>query len=74
MIDEEQLEYVKDNDLVLFSYDDDFVRMVKRSDIDHPGIIYCDQRKYSIGNTIRKVAKIIETSQERDLRNKIKYL
>lgn len=72
--DEEQLGYVKENDFVLFTYDDDFVGIVKEGNISHPGLIYCDQRKYSIGEIIRGLAKIIEKSSGKDLRNEIRYL
>ncbi|KXB06044.1 hypothetical protein AKJ52_02625 [candidate division MSBL1 archaeon SCGC-AAA382C18] len=74
LTDEEQLKYVKNNDFVLFTYDDDFVRIARKKNIKHPGIIYCDQRKYSIGEIIRKISKIVETNQPTDLENKVKYL
>lgn len=74
LTDEEQLKYVRDNDFVLFTYDDDFVRIVKKRNMKHPGIVYCDQRKYSIGEIIRKIARIVEKTQHIDLENKIRYL
>ncbi|KXA89117.1 hypothetical protein AKJ66_02790 [candidate division MSBL1 archaeon SCGC-AAA259E22] len=74
LTDKEQLKYVKDKGFVLFTYDDDFVRIVKKENMKHLGIIYCDQRKYSIGETIRRIAKIVETEKYKDFKNKIRYL
>ncbi len=72
--DEEQLDYIRDKNFVLFTYDDDFVRIVKEEESEYPGIIYCDQRKYSIGETIRELAKVVEKRRKKDLENKIWYL
>jgi len=74
LTDEGQLKFVKENNLLLFTYDDDFIRIVKKKDLEHPGIIYCDQRKYSIGETIRKLSTLLDYTSEKELKNQIKYL
>ncbi len=47
---------------------------MKEEESEYPGIIYCDQRKYSIGETIRELAKVVEKRRKKDLENKIWYL
>ena len=74
LTDIEQMEFVKENNLLLFSYDDDFIRIVKKKGLKHPGIIYCDQRKYSIGETIRKLSTLLNYTSEKELKNQIEYL
>ncbi|MDY6789066.1 MAG: DUF5615 family PIN-like protein [Candidatus Nanohaloarchaea archaeon] len=74
MSDKEQLEFADKNNLVIFTFDDDFIRLVNRLDLTHPGIIYCDQRKYSIGEIIRRLEAVVETRSEEEITSNVIYL
>jgi predicted nuclease of predicted toxin-antitoxin system len=70
--DEEQLETAIRKKAVIFTHDVDFIRLaVKR---EHLGIIYVRQRKLSIGECIKKLKVIAETTSQEDMCNKIFFL
>ena len=73
MTDTEQLEHAEEHGLAIFTHDDDFIHLVEQEK-QHPGVIYCDQRKYTIGGIIRTLEAFLETTQEEDLQNTVHYL
>jgi predicted nuclease of predicted toxin-antitoxin system len=71
--DEEQLAYCSADGRVIFSYDDDLLRMAA-SGVPHAGITFCQQRRRSIGNIIRGLVLIWERLDPLDMVGQVKYL
>src|SRR6516164_586267 len=55
-IDEDQLAFCLTQGRVIFSYDDDLLRLAA-SGIEHAGVVYCQQRKRIIGDYLTRHAK-----------------
>ena len=58
-IDEDQLAYCQAEGRVIFSYDDDLLRLAAAG-VVHAGIAYCQQRKRRIGDIVRGLVLIWE--------------
>jgi predicted nuclease of predicted toxin-antitoxin system len=72
-IDEDQLAYCLAEGRVIFSYDDDILRLAAAG-VKHTGIVYCQQRKRSIGDIVRGLVLIWERLDPADMAGQIKYL
>ena len=72
--DEEQLIYAKEERAVIFTHDDDFLSMVAGSGTEHYGIIYVHQQHLSIGECIRRLKTIVETTSPEEMHNRILFL
>ncbi|MEO0378289.1 MAG: DUF5615 family PIN-like protein [Cyanobacteria bacterium P01_A01_bin.17] len=53
--DEEQLAFALSQDRVIFTQDDDFLRL-HQSGIEHSGIAYCHQGSHSLGDIVQILA------------------
>jgi hypothetical protein len=72
-IDENQLAYCLAESRVIFSYDDDLLRLAAAG-VEHTGIVYCQQRKRSIGDIVRGLVLMWERLDPVDMAGQIKYL
>ena len=72
-IDEDQLAFCFGQDRVIFSYDDDLLRLAA-SGVEHAGIADCQQRKRSVGNIVRGLVLIWERLDPPDMTGQVKYL
>jgi len=72
--DEKQLEFAIKQKAVLVTNDADFLRMVKKRNLAHFGIIYFDQDKYGIGEIIRKIEELTTILEPEDFTNRIEFL
>jgi hypothetical protein len=72
-IDENQLAYCLAEGRVIFSYDDDLLRLAA-SGVEHAGVAYCQQRKRSIGDIVRGLVLIWERLDPPDMAGQVKYL
>lgn len=70
--DEEQLEIAIQNRAAIFTHDADFLRAATRK--SHWGIIYVHQRKLSVGECIRTLKVIAETTEPEEIKNKVLFL
>ena len=70
--DEEQLKLAVSQGRVVFTQDNDFLRM-HAAGIDHFGIVYAHQGK-SIGIIIRGLVLIYEVLDQDDMKNHIEFL
>lgn len=70
--DPDQLQYAIHNNRVLFTQDDDFIR-IHASGIEHNGIIYTHQRT-SIGTIIRNLTLIHQIISVEEMKNTLEYL
>jgi hypothetical protein len=72
-LDEEQLAYCLAENRIVFSYDDDLLRLAA-SGLTHAGVVYCQQRKRSIGDVVRGLVLIWERLDASDMAGQVKYL
>jgi predicted nuclease of predicted toxin-antitoxin system len=70
--DPEQLEFCKQNDWVLFSQDDDFLKL-NASGQSHNGIVYARQ-KTPIGSIIQGLMLVYQVLDAEDMVNHVEYI
>lgn len=69
--DEAQLAYATTNGRMLVTHDQDFLAV---SQIEHAGIAYCHQNKYSVGGLIDAIRLVWECCEPDEMRNRVEYL
>ncbi len=75
--DEEQLEYAIREQAVIFTHDDDFLRLAHdwtQQGKEHWGIIYVHQYKHSIGECIRHLMDYALILEADDMKNRVEFL
>ncbi|HMB08404.1 MAG TPA: DUF5615 family PIN-like protein [Isosphaeraceae bacterium] len=71
--DEEQLAYCRVESRVIFSYDEDMLRLAAAG-VEHTGIVFRQQRKRSIGDIVRALVLLWERLEPNDMIGQVKYL
>lgn len=71
--DQEQLEYSRRENRVIFTQDADFLRL-HAAGVSHAGIVYCHQQSRSVGEMIRGLVMIWEVLDPEDMRSRVEYL
>ena len=77
LTDEQQLEYARENNLVMFTHDDDFLKLSAKymaQAREHSGLIYAHQRDYNIGECIRRIKLIVDILLPSEMKNHIEFL
>jgi len=77
LTDEEQLIYAGKEKVTIFTHDTDFLQIAARwldEGRTHQGIIYCHQKRYSIGECIRKLRMLTAVLSSADMFNHIEFL
>jgi len=75
--DRQQLDYSYENGFVLFTHDDDFLKLDAEyisQGKKHCGIIYAHQKDYSIGECIRRLKLIVDVLSPEDMKNHVEFL
>ena len=72
-VDEDQLAYIVAQGRVIFTEDDDFLRIHSAGN-PHPGIAYCHQHSRSIGEIIRGLLLIWDIYDPDELKNRVEFL
>ncbi len=76
--DERHLEYASAQGLVLYSFNGkDFQPLHYRfleQNLSHAGIVLAPQRRYSIGEQMRRLIKLVETLSAEEMANRIEFL
>ena len=70
--DQEQLAYARKKNLVIVTHDDDFLSMAM--EVQHKGIVYVHQEKYSVGNLIRRLKLLWEIAEPQEMFNHVEFL
>ena len=70
--DQEQIKRALDEGRVIFTQDDDFLRL-HAAGIEHAGIVYAPQQT-SIGEIVRKLMLIYQVLDAEDMRGHVEYL
>ncbi|MGK7925803.1 MAG: DUF5615 family PIN-like protein [Spirulina sp.] len=71
--DDLQFAFICQEKRVLFTQDDDFLKIASRSR-DHPGIAYCKQGSRSIGQIIESLVLIYEVYSPEEMFGRIEFL
>ncbi len=71
--DEEQLAFALAQNRVIFTHDDDFLRL-HQAGVAHAGIIYCRQRSRSIGEIINTLTLIWELVEPDDMFGQLEFI
>lgn len=58
--DREQLAYARRNDWLLVTFDDDFLGLVHREELEHVGILYVDQHGRRIGDVVHAIDAFLD--------------
>ena len=69
--DREQLELARKRENILLTFDDDFLSLVEKEDLEHSSIIYVTQSNKKIGDVVKQVDKCLNKNPEL---NHIEYL
>ena len=75
--DEAQLHYATKESAVIFTHDDDFLRLPHewtQQGHEHWGIIYVRQDKFSIGEYIRRLIDYALILEAEDMKNRVEFL
>lgn len=76
--DEEQLEYAHNQRAVIFTHDDDFLRLARlwarHRGRPHSGVIYVHQEKFTVGERIRRLTEVASIFDPGDFLNHIEFL
>lgn len=71
--DDDQLAYVVAQQRMIFTEDDDFLR-IHAAGTPHPGIAYCKPQTRSIGQIIRGLLLIWDMYEPAEVANRVEYL
>ena len=71
--DNEQLAYIQQEERVIVTHDDDFLRIASKQ-FEHPGVAYCHKEARSIGEMIRSLRLIYEVLTPQEMRGHVEYL
>lgn len=70
--DKEQLEYATRNNLVIVTHDDDFLSRTMK--LEHKGVVYVHQQKYSVGNLIKMLKLLWDIAEQNEMVNHVEFL
>lgn len=71
--DEAQLTFAEQENRVIVTHDDDFLRMASRN-INHSGIAYCHPQSRTVGELIRTLRLIYEVMTPEEMLGRVEYL
>lgn len=71
--DEHQLAYALEENRVIVTHDDDFLRMAA-STPNHPGIAYCHKEARTIGQIISALHLIYQVLTPEEIQSRVEYL
>jgi predicted nuclease of predicted toxin-antitoxin system len=77
LTDEGQLIYARKEKATIFTHDADFLQIGARwmeEGRAHHGIIYCHQKRYSIGECVRKLRMLTSLLSSEDMLDHIEFL
>ena len=77
MTDEQQLDYARRNSFVIFTHDDDFLKLNVEYEIhgkEHTGIIYAHQQGLNVGECIRRIKIIVDVLSPEEMKNHVEFL
>jgi len=71
--DERQVEFARSAGRVIFTQDDDFLKL-HAAGVPHPGIVFCEQNRRSIGEIIWWLRFIWEALEASDMQSQVEFI
>ena len=71
--DLEQLTFARDNQRVIFTQDDDFLKL-HQAQVPHSGIVYCHQGSRALGEIVKTLALIWEWVEPDDMVGQLEFI
>jgi predicted nuclease of predicted toxin-antitoxin system len=71
--DKEHLSFAKEENRVIVTHDDDFLRLASQTN-DHNGIVYCHKTKYTVGDLVRRLILVFEVLNPEEMMGHVEYL
>lgn len=71
--DQEHLEYAAERGWIILTFDDDFLSLVDRSDVEHAGVIFVPQHGKDVGELVRRIDATLEENVGRELEGEILF-
>lgn len=68
-----QVQFASTENWVLVTFDPDYLEMA-RQQMQHSGIVWCVERKYSIGQLVRALAALHAMSNQEKMQNQVEFL
>jgi hypothetical protein len=62
--DKQQLRFAHDNGFVFLTFDDDFLSLVEREEMEHSGIVYLNQSGRRIGEVVKQIDKHLQNADD----------
>ena len=72
--DEQHLSYAYSDNRVVVAHDDDYIRLPHSQGVEHSGIVYCHQSKYSVGQLLQHLSLLHACYDEADMIGRLEYL
>ncbi|MDL5362322.1 DUF5615 family PIN-like protein [Halalkalicoccus sp. NIPERK01] len=73
--DEEHMEYAREREWAVLTFDDDFLSLVEteNADPEHPGVIYASQHGRSVGDLVKRIDAVLQRHDDRDLSGEVVF-
>ena len=71
--DREHLRYAAERGWPVLTFDDDFLSLVEKAEIEHTGIVFVSQHGKKIGELVRRIDATLTEYAETDLDERILY-
>jgi Domain of unknown function (DUF5615) len=71
--DLEQIAFARDQQRVIFTQDDDFLKL-HQANVPHSGIAYCHQGSHSIGEIVKTLALIWEWVDQEEMIGQVEFI
>lgn len=71
--DEDHLAFAQREQRVIFTHDDDFLRLASQTN-DHAGIIYCHKTKRTVGEIIRSLILVYEVLLPEEIAGSVEFI
>src|SRR5688572_17336540 len=73
-LDEDHLKFANDNGRVLYSFNvGDYCR-INAQGTNHPGLVLALQQRYSVGEQMRRLLRMIGAKTAEEMRNRLEFL
>ena len=71
--DEQQLAYCQREGRVIITHDPDLLRLAAAVS-DHNGVAFCHSRKYTVGQLVLRLLRLVANVSDDEMRGRIEYL
>jgi predicted nuclease of predicted toxin-antitoxin system len=73
LCDADQALFARENNWAIVTFDSDFIAMA-RKELQRSGIVWCAERKYSIGQLVKALSLLHALTNRDTMRNHVEFL